>query len=437
MNTQAVDVQARYSAAPEITQIPRAPLSPSTNTADALVGAMVPFTDDELAESTKPYPHLFMAGRRGLFPRGEVTLIAAPGREGKTYTVVGLLTSYALGIEVGGMRPQGNGRVAILSAEDARRQYAAKVAAAAAGLGAADRERVKARIIVPDLFKKGLDSLQVLVKMLDRQPAESAAVDAIIDAVHRMGLDALIFETASTLSEAEEDNLGFGALIKALKRIARETELPVVLTHHTSQAAAGNLARLDISVADIRGATALVYNSRQNCLLLNLGREGNGFPASDARTILRKMVLPRATERITALVPLDSSMAADPPVVFFKWTITPDGVPAPEVALPERQYQGLTWLQLKECLAGAKASAREARDGAKTEAEAKAVAEAAQTLAAQGTPASAKAIAGCVGRSTGWVAKRLADAVARGLLTTSEARIPRTVGMTTVYKPAD
>jgi hypothetical protein len=163
-----------------------------------------------------------------------------------------------------------------------------------------------------------------LATVPDGAPMPSGTVAAIIEAVRPL-LDGpvppglLVFETASTLSEAEETNVGFRVLIQALRRIARALQLPVVLSHHVSQASLANLADLNLSTADIRGGTALVNNARQTALLVNLGSAGDPFPDTDARTLLRRLACPAVADRVTALVCLDSSKGVTPPPMFFRW----------------------------------------------------------------------------------------------------------------------
>jgi hypothetical protein len=179
-------------------------------------------------------------------------------------------------------------------------------------------------LLVADLDDPGVEAARALATVPDGAPMPSGTVAAIIEAVRPL-LDGpvppglLVFETASTLSEAEETNVGFRVLIQALRRIARALQLPVVLSHHVSQASLANLADLNLSTADIRGGTALVNNARQTALLVNLGSAGDPFPDTDARTLLRRLACPAVADRVTALVCLDSSKGVTPPPMFFRW----------------------------------------------------------------------------------------------------------------------
>lgn len=439
MTTMAVPAPvARFSAVPTMEDIARsehpAVTTPDDRMVQALRAAMIPATQAEIEEAKKPYPHLFMTGRRGLIPKSELTVIDGPGREGKTYTLIGLIVAYVLSLIVGGMRPQGAGRILVLSAEDDRLQYIAKIEAAISHLGAADAEKVRQRIIVPELSGE-LEPLRTLVTTEGRNPIPTHTKDIIVKAIRGMGFDAVFVETASTVSDAEEDNAGFRMLAKTLKYIAREAQIPVGLTHHTSQLAAQDLPTLNISVYNSRGGTALMFNSRQNAMIVNLGSEDDSFPDSDTRTILRRMVLPHVAERVSAWITLDSSKSADPPVLFFRWTMTEYG-PAPEIVVAQPQYADLTWRQLKKCIGAARAQAKAETRDAKTEADVDQVVEAVRNLEVAGTYATARAIKDATGRSQDWTATRLAAARAAGRLVATPTTVPRCHGPVHTYHVA-
>jgi len=321
--------------------------------ADALRDACAPFTRDELEMAREPWPHVFADNdSRGLLPRGEVSIVAAPGREGKTFSIVGLAVALALELEVGGMRPAHPGRTVIYSAEDDRQQLARKLLAATANLGRDDAKKVWGSIVVPNLEIREVEWLQTIIAPNDaRQPAPRVGVvAAITDALRDTQIDLIAFETASTLNDCDETNQSFRMLVRVLRKIARELGCAVLLTHHTSQAAMSNLANLNINVGDIRGGTALVSNSRQNAMLVNLGGEDDPFPDDDARTKLRRAVLPHVQERAAAWITLDSSKSATPPPIFFRWTQTEFG-PALAVAPVARRYAGMSWRQMQRMVA--------------------------------------------------------------------------------------
>lgn len=436
----AADAEAEGISVPSPDALPLRPATDSP--ADRLAAALTPFSAAELEAAREPWPHAWSDGERGLFPVGEVSVIAAPGREGKTFATVALAGALASGLRVGGMAPPGDRCAVVFSAEDDRAQYARKVAAWASRLGQAERERVRARVIVPDLASDALAPLATLVTVADRAPIETGATDAAIAAIEAAaptfaappGL--LIFETASTLSDAEEDNRGFRVLIRALRRIARALNVAVVLVHHTSQAAAAHLPELTLSIADMRGGTALAYNSRQNFMLVNLGSAAEPFPDNDARAVLRQMAAPKHEGRVAALIPLDSSKSADPPPLFFGWGATPYG-PALSVLRPPEDVAGLPWRALHARLRGERAERRAAARGDACAANVRRVVEIVQQLRERGKHATARAVSVEAGHWPGWATQYLTAAVEAGELVADQERIPRTSGLTTVYRPAE
>ena len=110
---------------------------------DRFSAQLTTFSDDELEAAKQPHPHAFEQGDCGLFPLGEVSVIAAPGREGKTFASVALSVAYTLGTRVVGLAPPENRCVIIYSAEDDRKQYARKVLAQLGRLGESDARRVR------------------------------------------------------------------------------------------------------------------------------------------------------------------------------------------------------------------------------------------------------------------------------------------------------
>lgn len=397
------------------------------------------FGDAELEAAAEPWPHAFAEGETGLFPVGEVPVIAAPGREGKTFATIGLAVAYALGLEIVGLRPQLDRTAYIFSAEDDRRQYAKKVRTRVARLGASDRERVLSRVRVFDLEADDLQRLRTLVSVIDREPIATGSHRTLIDALLPiMGREEapglIIFETASTLSDAEEDNRAFRVMVRTLKQVARELDCAVVLVHHTSQASMSNLATLELSTADIRGGTALVSNSRQNALLVNLGSDADPYPDGDARTILRRMAFPGDISRVSVLVTLDSSKSMTPHPVFFRWEVNADGV-ACVATTPAREVQGLSWRALHRRLRGARAEQRQTQRNDERDGKVDQVVEIVRGIEADGIQATARAVSMRAGRSPTWAQPHLDRATDGGRLVRLTERVPR-AGEVAVYRLA-
>lgn len=413
-------------------------VSPERPLAAAMARVMRPFTAEELDSAQEPHPHAFMAGDAGLFPVGEVSVVAAQGREGKTYSLMAIAAAYVRGRRLHGLSAVQNRRAIIYSAEDSREQYRRKLAALRWKHGdLADNAIWWERVIVPDLESPDLVEWRELVKVMDRRPCAGPAVNAIINAL-QPSMDSavppglLIFETASTLNEADEDNAGLKVLVGALKKIAKALCVAVVLVHHTSQAAGSNLSTLNIGPGDIRGATALVYNARQCFLLINLGSDDDPHSDADARTLLRKMVSHGNPARTSVLICLDSSKALDPPPIYLRWISTPYG-PALEEITPPASLSGLRWRKVLAALNGKRAEAREDARDAKEQAKVMEAVAAVRKLNSKNIPASAKQVSIAAGYTKAWAKPYLDMAEEQGLVTTSTAKIPNTSGDTVVY----
>lgn len=396
---------------------------------------------DVHAAKGRRHPHAFMGDdHSGLFPEGEVTVIGAPGREGKTTLIMSIAREYALGRPVAGMVPTHIRSVVIYSAEDDPEQYLEKIGALCSGLSTEDQERFLANIRIPNLYDASVERWREIVTVEGRVARHAPAVDWLIEDINAQSGDAcppglLIFETASTLSNAEEDNAGHKTMISALKRIAKATGTAAVLVHHTSQNAASNLPTLSISEADIRGGTTLVANARQTHLVVNLGSDADPFPDADARTVLRSLVAPGVDDRVVALVCLSSSKCADPVPLFFRWEVCPDFGPRMYVLMPPRELRGKRWRRLQRMLAGAKAEARADKKAEAGQANVRIAVRAAAELAAEGVQPTITKVSARCGRSPTWAKPHLAAAVELGELVRSTEAIPYTKGLVDVFRP--
>lgn len=375
--------------------------------ADRFRALLSPWSDDEWESAGAPWPHAFTYFEKGLFPVGEVTIVGARGREGKTTVLTALAAAGACDRTIAGYRAKPTTTV-IYSAEDDRGQYARKIAAQVS-IAPGERERIRHRILVPNLDDPTVAHVREIVTVIDRQPVPGAAVDALIEALRPLTegdapLGMLVFETVSTLSDADEDNRGHKTMIAALKRIARALDVAVVLVHHTSQAADSNLADLNVSTADIRGGTSLVFNARQAWLLVNLGSDEDPFPENDARTVLRRMVAAAGEERLLVLAPLDSSKSAPPHPIFWRWIETDKYGPAAVDYEPPDHLFGRSWRKLMEMVraerAERRAEAKEERAEASSTARQQKTLLAIARIHASGQTATARRIRESAGMSS-------------------------------------
>ena len=409
--------------------------------AELLADHLLPWSDAELDAAREPHPHVFMSGERGLFPIGEVAVVAARGREGKTTLMLAIATALCVERTLVGLWPVKGRSVVIYSAEDDRRQYARKVAAQREVLPQGQTAQVMNRLIVPDLDAPGMDPLRRLVTAADRQPISTGTDAAIIEAITPL-MDGeyppalLIFETLACLTDADEDNRAFSVLTGCLKRIARALQVAVVVVHHVSQASDATLADLSMTSAAIRGGTSLPSNSRQNVLLVSLGSEDDPFPPNDARTVLRQIVAPDHPERITALIAMETSKGSDPPPMFFRWLRTDYGPAAVELD-PPRQIEGKSWRKVREMTMAERGTRRDEAKASNREAGVDTVVRVVKELHASGKQPTANAVSIAAGKSPTWATPYLGQAAIDGLLAASMEAVPRTKGKKMVYRPAN
>ena len=410
--------------------------------ADELGDLMRKRTPDNLVAARKPHPHLFRLGNSAAFPRGEVSILAGPGREGKTSAIIAIAVAGALGRDLGNQPVEdGPFSTIIVSAEDSVEQYDAKLDAQLAKLSPDDQATVLERVRIIDLeaIKRRVGPL---VLVLHGEVVRNAAlVESLIDAAQRpldgntidgewdAPLGWMVLETVSTLSDAAEDNVGLRVFADAAKQIARSLGIAVSLAHHTSQASAINLSTLNISQADIRGGTALIGNTRQTWLLVNLGSEDDPFSEKDARTHLRQMIAPGSRQRVSALVCLDSSKSLDPPPVFFAWDHTRQ-----ETVTPPTAYHGMHWRKLHRQIANFKAEAQDEVRVVKHQDDVRKVVAVVERLESEGRQPTVRAVSDACGRSPAWARRPLVDAVYQGDLQVVDEAVPHTRGLTPVYR---
>ena len=339
---------------------------PGETPAEALREAMgVILTPKAIRDVPQQRGH-FMVGDHGraLWPAGEVSVVAAAGRAGKTLTLVSMILDAVAGKPIGDLQPPaGDGVAVIYSAEDCVEDYSRFLVAqqAARGWDDAQMAAVLQRIRVPDLHGERARLLRTLLTQgPDRLPMATATVDYVIDSCRDLHVQVLVLETLSKLSEVEENNIGLKRFVAAAERIAEALQCSVVLVHHVSQASLPTLRELDLNTSAIRGGTALPDDARQTATIVNLGSRCEPVgDADDARTRLRVMAFPGAAvpndERVGVYVTLDSSKSARPRPIFLRWVNTPWG-PAPLVTESKAgEVAHQSWEQLVQYIHAGKA----------------------------------------------------------------------------------
>lgn len=419
-------------------------LSEDPSIADELRNLMMAYPLSHLREKRPDYPHLFRLDKTAAFPLDEASIIGGPGREGKTSAILGVAVLGALGRDFGGLSPDGPFSTIIVSGEDSWDQYGDKLNAQVCKLTEPEQRHVQERVRVVDMEAIKAKHGPLVIVVGGQAAVNEALLEAMTIAFRkpkdgtgpRDGWDAplrcVVLETVSTLSNAEEDNPGLRVMAEFAKRLARALGVAVLISHHTSQASGANLRTLDVSQADIRGGTVLIDNTRGTWLLVNLGSEIDPFGEKDARTLLRAMVAPGIRERVSALICLDSSKAMDPPPVFFRWEDTRQVM----LELP-RAYLGMHWRRLHRELGTAKAQlAEQAKDEQRADDVRRCVSLTA-SMAEDGKQATVAAVSQAAGKSKSWAGPYLQRAVELNLLRASDEHVPRTRGLTRVYRPME
>ena len=339
---------------------------PGETPADGLRRAMsVVLTPDAIHDVPLQRAH-FMHSEHGraLWPVGEVSVVAAAGRAGKTLTLVSMILNAMVGEPIGDLRPPtSDGVTVIYSSEDDVQDYSRFLAGQQAARRWSDERMadVLQRLRIPELHGDRARPLRTLLTQgLDRMPMATATVDYIIDACRDLHVQVLVLETLSKLVEVEENNLGLKRFVAAAERIAEALGCAVVLVHHVSQASLPSLRELDLTTSAIRGGTALPDDARQTATIVNLGSRCEPVgDADDARTRLREMAFPGAAvpddERVGVFVTLDSSKSARPRPIFLRW-VTTDWGPAPLVTESKAgEVAHQSWEQLVQYVRAGKA----------------------------------------------------------------------------------
>lgn len=88
----------------------------------------------------------------------------------------------------------------------------------------------------------------------------AAQIAAIIDRIKQNSIDVWILDPfVACHSVSENDNVAIDAVIKALGRIAEETNCAIDIVHHPRKAAPGQDS---LTIGDARGASAIIYGTR-------------------------------------------------------------------------------------------------------------------------------------------------------------------------------
>lgn len=208
-------------------------------------------------------------------PRGQVGLIVGPGSVGKTYLMLELAASIAIGRSLAGLpgefaRPK-RGRVAVLCGEDSRDIIHNRLVDMAEAYGLSPQE---AQAI--DRNFKGLSLIgedMRIVQMDNRIPNAGPFLPRLRRLCH--GRRAVFIDPLARLHDADEnDNTAASQFMLALTRIADETGCAIILLHHV-----GKGDRADWAAA--RGASAITTNARWQWNLSPATANDDRIPAEE------------------------------------------------------------------------------------------------------------------------------------------------------------
>lgn len=255
----------------------------SANHAAIVCNGLQPFDGfDPTAYSPRP----FLYGTSVI--AGFVTVLAAPGGQGKTSVLIADILAMCSGRNLIGEAPVRPLVVLYHSAEDDRTEAGRRIAGAMKhhGLTPADlggrlfltsgRGNVARRIRLARMGAKGSEEVP-------------GAVDAVVDLATSGKVDVIAFDPLAAMHDLpENDNAAMNFLLDLLRQIADRTGAAIILTHHTSKAAAQDMDAAGAGA--VRGASAVVDGSRVTRTLVRMTPKEAarfGVPDEQRRAFLR------------------------------------------------------------------------------------------------------------------------------------------------------
>ena len=235
----------------------------ATNHAAIVGNGLEPFDGfDPKAYSPRP----FLYGTSVI--AGFITVLAAPGGQGKTSVLLADILAMCSGRNLIGEAPVRPLAVLYHSAEDDRAEAGRRIAGAMKhhGIAAAD---LGGRLFVTSGRGKAARRIK-LARMGAKGPEEvPGAVDAVVDLATSGKVDAIAFDPLAAMHDLpENDNAAMNFLLDLLRQIADRTGAAVILSHHTSKAAAQDMDAAGAGA--VRGASAVVDGSRVTRTLVRM-----------------------------------------------------------------------------------------------------------------------------------------------------------------------
>lgn len=218
----------------------------------------------------------------------ELTLILAPGSAGKSSLILAVVAHIAVGRDFGPYKAKVKGKCIVYNGEDNRAEQSRRLYAVCQAYGL-DYNEVKQNVML--LSEEDFDMKLVVTAGGRIAVTNDAMVEQLIHMASDPDVVLTAYDPMVDVHDADEtDNPQMNAVMKVMKRIAREANVASVIAHHTSKA--GNARQEDrVGNADVsRGASGIVNKVRIAFTLLNATQqdaEDYGMQDSDRRAWVR------------------------------------------------------------------------------------------------------------------------------------------------------
>jgi hypothetical protein len=228
------------------------------NTAATNIAAMHAETFEplKLFDPTKIPPRAWLYS--GCVIRGYIALLVAPGGTGKSALTVAEAVAMVTGkVLLPGDKPHKPLRVWMHNAEDSKDEMQRRVAATVIHHGIMPAD-IADRLFVTS----GRDSDMMLARQgRDGPEVIPGRVDSIVARLKANKIDVMMWDPLGAMHTLPENsNEAVNLLMGALREIAQRADVAIILVHHTSKAAAGDMVAAGAGAS--RGATALVDAAR-------------------------------------------------------------------------------------------------------------------------------------------------------------------------------
>jgi len=250
-----LDPEMLFSAVPAVSPPPSIFAASSITFGNAL---------DPLAMSPRPW----MLDR--MLMLHELTLILAPGSAGKSSLILAIVAHMAVGKDFGPYKCHTKCKSIVYNGEDDRMEQSRRLYAVC-DLYGIDYQEVKNSVML-------LSAEDVDLRLVSEQGSRAIINDEMVRQLIELASDPDVGITAYDplvdMHEVDEgDNPKMNAVMKVMKRVAREANVATLVAHHTVKAGGSRqedrIGNMDIS----RGASGIVYKARIAFTLLNASQQ--------------------------------------------------------------------------------------------------------------------------------------------------------------------